>query len=509
MSSELWNWTAVVVGLRSGDGVFIPTYWRMVASLTAPFGWVPSPHLLAFVLALVSVLGVVGYVRSRRSWCLCLAFVLWGALLADTPLVLLLPPLVGIGWIVAARVAKNRSRRLPSLYGVPWKRVGVVWLAAFVSVCAGNIVQSNGIYVAGYVVNALSELRLGGWHPFDVAEMDRILDAYVTELAREAEGHRWIFTDGICDAGIDLKGSARAVSLSGGSRSVSHWQRVGFAAQEDLLAVKSGPAALLRAWVKDRPAALTNAVYQCGFTFLEKEAPDRMEPCGLVLRSVSSVASGCSADSAAAATRELAERILAFYRDGGLPSRGGLLRAARFCSMQWRVARALRRQSRAFDRQRRLEEAFAASELSEQLDAVNPYARRQSVTTEPADLRAFGSLTPREGLNIALQIANIALARQYATAILKDDPNNVDANFALAMDHFKREEYAQARCYFQQALEVRPNDSTLLNNLALSSLELGDLKDAAEKAKAAQKLNPDSEAIRDTLRKVEWRKNGK
>jgi len=171
--------------------------------------------------------------------------------------------------------------------------------------------------------------------------------------------------------------------------------------------------------------------------------------------------------------------------------------------MQWRVARAIRRQATEFDRQARTREALEATELSERLDALNPYARKQGTTTEAADLRAFGSLTPREGLVFSLSRANFSLARRFAIPILKDEPENPEANFAMAMSHLTLQEHAQARHYFNIALKTRPNDAALLNNIAVSSLMLGDIKDAEEKAKAALAAKPDAAAIKDTLRQVQ------
>ena len=503
MSSSIWDWAASLTGLRSSENLFLPTYWCTPSELTISGGWVFEPAAILWVLSLVSLLGVAGYLWKRRSGFLHLSVAIWGALLADTPYVVFLPLTLVAAWFVILRLAKLLKRDVKELHAIPWKRLGGVCCVAFLAVFAANLARCGISYIPGYAKNALVALRWdGGWHPFDTSKMDGLLDDYVTELAREAEGKKWIFTDGLCDTGIELKGSVRAVSLSEGGRDEAYWRGLGFVRQEDLSALESGSSSLLRAWAVDHPGELTNAVFQCGFAFLEREAAGKLEPYGLVLRSPVDATSP-SRQEALSTLRSLAGGIVAFYRDGGKPEHGGFVRQARFCAMQWRVARAMRRQATVLDRAKLTKEALAATALSEELDRLNPYAHRQTGTTEAVDLRAFGSLTPREGLDFALRRANFALARKFALPIVKDEPENPEANFALAMSHLVMREHAQARHYFAIALKARPNDPVLLNNLAVSSLMLGDLKDAEEQAKAALKAKPDSEAIKDTLKKVQ------
>jgi len=508
ISSEIWDWLAALTGLRSSEGLFLPSYWCVPAELTAPGGWVLSPNAVLWALLIPSVLGVLCFVWRRRSGYLHLSFAFWGALLADTPYVVLVPILIWGVWFSSLRLSHLFAKAMPDPMDLPWKRLFAIYFVAFAVAFACNLSRCGFSYVPGYAKNALAAIRWdGGWHPLDTAKMDELLDEYVTELAREAAGRRWIFTDGLCDSGIELASErvvrsatpTKTVSLAEGARDESYWRARGFVRQEELSALASGASGLLRSWALDRPSELTNAVFQCGFAFLEKEASSNgLETCGLVLRS------GLSSDAASRRVNELAEKIVGFYRDGGKPEHGGRIRQARFCAMQWRVARAIRRQATELDRRVRTREALEATELAERLDELNPYARKQgATTTEAADLRAFGSLTPREGLAFSLSRANFTLARRFAIPILKDEPENPEANFAMAMSHLVLQEHAQARHYFQIALKKRPNDATLLNNIAVSSLMLGDIKDAEEKAKAALKAKPDSEAIKDTLRQVQ------
>jgi len=431
--------------------------------------------------------------------------------MADTPYVVFLPLVLLGAWYVALRMAKLLKANLKALHSISWKRLFSIFIIAFLTAFFCNFSRCGVAYIPGYAKNALAALRWdGGWHPMDTAKMDEILGDYVTELAREAEGKRWIFTDGLCDSGIELADTQRsprlrAVSLVKGSYDEEDGRLAGFSSQEDLSALEHGATGLLRSWAKDRPDELTNAVFQCGFSFLEREVPsNRLEICGLVLRS-GSIAS----DAADSRVNELAEKILEFYRNGGDAANGGRIRQARFCAMQWRVARAIRRHAAVLDRRNEVQRALSETALSEELDRRNPFARKQDAVADAISLRAFGSLTPREGLDFSLRRANFALARRFAQPILKDDPKNVEANFAMAMSHLVQQEYAQARHYFECALRERPNDATLLNNTAACSLALGDIREAEKKATEALKQLPDSAAIKDTLSKIEQAKKGK
>jgi len=510
--SAIWDWTAALVGLRSGEGLYLPAYWCLPSRLTAASGWVPTPNAVLWLLTFVALLGVVGYVCKRRSGFLYLSCAVWGALMADTPYVVFLPLVLLAAWYVALRMAKLFKTKLKSLHSIYWKRLFTIYLVSFLTAFVCNLLRCGVAYIPAYAKNALAALRWdGGWHPIDVSKMDKILDAYVKELAREAEGKRWIFTDGLCDSGIELAAASacrkgtpqlRTVSFAKGSYDEEEGRFLGFSRQEDLAALERGAPGLLRSWAKDRPSELTNAVFQGGFSFLEREAvSNKLEMCGLVLRLGSS-----DSDAAASRVNELAEKILEFYQDGGNPANGGRIRQTRFCAMQWRVARAVRRQATALDRRKKVREALSETALSEELDRRNPFARKQDAEAEAISLRAFGTLTPREGLDLSLSRANFALARRFAQPILKDDPRNVEANFAMAMSHLVRQEHAQALHYLEIALKELPHDAALLNNAAACSLALGNVREAEKMAREALKQMPDSAAIKDTLSKIEQAK---
>jgi len=506
MSSPLWDMVAALVGLRAGNDMFLPMYWSIPARWFAPTGWVPTPALAMWVLSLAILALCMLYFWRHRIAYMYVACALCGAVAADTPYVVVLPALAWFVWSQSARLLRwvGRVDYVP-YFCAPVRRLGYAFVAAFAIVAALNAWQFGLVYVTGYARNAIAALRWdAGWHPVTCWKMDSILNDYVGELAYESAGRQWIFTDGLCDAGVELAsgGAVRTIPLVGGPSDIGEWERRGLSRSEDLAALQGGSAGLLRAWTVDRPENLTNAVFQCGFTFLERESKGRLHPCGLVVRTkeVEDV-------RATESVRRLANRIVEFYEVGNCnPAHGGRIRNVRFCSMQWRVARALRRQAAELDRLQCVDEALADTELSDRIDRLNPMAKHVGAVADSTDLRAFGPLTPREGLSFALSRANFALASKYARPILKDAPENPEANFAMAMSHMASREFSQAQHYFRIALKSQPDNPALLNNLAVASLELGDLDEAEANARAALKARPDDAAIKNTLRDIRARR---
>jgi len=541
MSSSVWDMVAVLVGPRTGNDMFLPMYWSIPARWFAPTGWVPTPALAMWVVSLAILALCMLYFWRHRIAYMYVACALCGAVAADTPYVVVFPALAWFVWSQSARFLRwvGRVDYVP-YFCAPVRWLGYVFAASFGIVAALNAWQFGLVYVTGYARNAIAALRWdAGWHPVTCWKMDSILNDYVGELAHASAGRQWIFTDGLCDAGIVLAsgGVVRAIPLVGGPSDIREWERRGFSRSEDLVALQGGAAGLLRAWVVDRPENLSNAVFQCGFTFLERESKGRLHSYGLVMRTKEAKVRGAIERSEIAersvglreerngnslgpqtlkpanfsnlqsSVRRLANRIVEFYEVGNCnPAHGGRIRNVRFCSMQWRVARALRRQAAELDRLQCVDEALADTELSERIDRLNPMAKHVGAVADSTDLRAFGPLTPREGLSFALSRANFALASKYARPILKDAPENPEANFAMAMSHMASREFSQAQHYFRIALKSQPDNPALLNNLAVASLELGDLDEAEANARAALKARPDDAAIKNTLRDIRSRR---
>ena len=142
------------------------------------------------------------------------------------------------------------------------------------------------------------------------------------------------------------------------------------------------------------------------------------------------------------------------------------------------------------------------SDLADRLDELNPELRRVRETVSWFRRREGDSLTPREGLRIALERADFALARRYATPILTADPAHPDANFGMGMSYFVEEKFTQAETYLKKALERRPEEPALLNNLAICCYRTARLKEALAYAEKALARLPDAPAVRKTYEQI-------
>lgn len=76
---------------------------------------------------------------------------------------------------------------------------------------------------------------------------------------------------------------------------------------------------------------------------------------------------------------------------------------------------------------------------------------------------------------------------------------SVTGLFEEGVKHFEAKDYVQAVGSFKQALDLQPNNVTLLVNKALAHFELGQKFEAYALLKKAQVLNPASEAARQGL----------
>ena len=108
----------------------------------------------------------------------------------------------------------------------------------------------------------------------------------------------------------------------------------------------------------------------------------------------------------------------------------------------------------------------------------------------------------RHELKKALEHANFTEARPHAEVLLKDNPNDSDANWAMGMAFFFEGQYAQAKKHLESCLIERPNDSAVWNNLAVIHLREKTLDEAERCANRALELLPDSAEVKDTLRQI-------
>lgn len=148
------------------------------------------------------------------------------------------------------------------------------------------------------------------------------------------------------------------------------------------------------------------------------------------------------------------------------------------------------------------ERAAAELQMAEALDACNAV----SVAMREGFTRTQDHRTPqmatREGLQFALRRADFPLARRYAESILADEPDNLDANFAVGMDALIKEDYALAEKSLSKCVEKKSAEPALWNNLAVLKYRQGRYDEALQDAKKAESLAPDSVEIQDTIRQI-------
>jgi predicted Zn-dependent protease len=114
----------------------------------------------------------------------------------------------------------------------------------------------------------------------------------------------------------------------------------------------------------------------------------------------------------------------------------------------------------------------------------------------------------REGLKLALDRADFRLAKPFAENVLSVDDGDVEANFAMAMFHFKSKNYSAAEKHLKKYLVRRPDEPAVLNNLAVVQLRLGRLDEAETNAVKALERFAGSPEIKSTLRSIREAKKG-
>ena len=140
--------------------------------------------------------------------------------------------------------------------------------------------------------------------------------------------------------------------------------------------------------------------------------------------------------------------------------------------------------------------------IGDSLDNRNASLRELLDALERVRQNSRHRLSPREGLHQALEDANFALASQYADAVLKSQPENVDANFAMGMLYLQQRQYSRAEEHLTRCLVLAPREPAVYNNLAMIQMHLRKFDAAEKNAKRALELAPGSAEVLDTIRQV-------
>lgn len=335
-------------------------------------------------------------------------------------------------------------------------------------------------------------------------EMLGVIDDYVKEVVRESGESKWIFTDGLLDLGIELEAYAqgrRLLALSAfsgaGKRDVAIRQR-DFDVEEDLKVLESGAADAMRYWTNEFPERLSEVVAQLGFERWRHVT-------GLAKLRLSGVLAhfggepGEDEKRGIEAAQALASRVIELYelRDPDDVTDLDVLRKFRF--VQWRLSYLCRvrvdssKSAVWGEKERRDETLFARlDELKREYESI-----RQRVSWMSEHHGAM--LLPREGLKLGLQRADFRMAKTFAETILRSEPDDPHANFAVGMYYFMDGQYARAEEYLVRTLKRRLNDAAVLNNLSVLAKRLNRPQDALKYAERAARAAPNLKQISRTL----------
>lgn len=357
----------------------------------------------------------------------------------------------------------------------------------------------------------LPVLILGCVIPFRAQRLERAMLGVVWDATRETfeecRDVKYLFTDGGLDAAVELAaaekgGHLTALSMMGGSEDSReiYLRTRGVTNAEDRALLKSGAPDALRTWVLTRPDKAEGYAVQIGFELWQRHRRPMPACSGLVARP-----GGLAPEEAARgaeAARALARRVLAIY-EWGSPD-GSVDRSLRdaFLFVQWRLAILARHRANAYDEVGERELAMEDTQLADELDRKNAALDNIRATMAWASKRKLERMTAREGLRVALNRADFALARPFAQSVLDVSPGDPSANFAIGMDFFVQGQYARAQTYLERCLESRPNDPAVLNNLAQCRLRRGDPAGALPYAERARDALPDSPEIKRTLERI-------
>ena len=345
-----------------------------------------------------------------------------------------------------------------------------------------------------------------------------VIDDYLKETVDECADVTRVFTDGALDDGLEFEAFRRGrslytASLMSGSRPRELALRNrGLTAEDDIKASKMATEYLLRMWVDDVPARLSDSAFQLALELWRSKGVD-VQPLilGVVALPASRRCDSTAADQSAAAerARALAERIIALYEEGDPDETGTRRIRELFRFVQWRLAQFCFHRSRVVGREQGMEAVQREQDLGDRLQSFNKSFRELERTLGRAGESRSTLLTPREGLRFALQKANFRQAAMFAQSIIIAEPDNPQANFALGMDYFLSHDYARAEPYLRHCLESRPDDPAVLNNLAVVNLRLYRFEEAEKYAQAALKRLPNSPEIKRTLESIRKAAAGK
>lgn len=360
---------------------------------------------------------------------------------------------------------------------------------------------------AAFCLLVLAGIAPGRMQP-DTRRMLGIVGEYVKEIVNEAEGAKWIFTDGAFDCAIELEAAKRGKPLACLSLNPGPGRRSIYAVKksmpddEDRLSAEIGESNVLRTWQRDKPQRLEESAIMLGFELWRQRGGTDYPPVsGVLARTV--WPSEELERRGLEAGRKIREEVMAFQDERGDPKpiTGRLVRDL-FYIMQWRLARLAALRCEMYDRLGDPEAAAAERKVSDALDDKNGELKRLRDRMVQIREHTLRQMPPREGLHLALVRADYIVARHYAEPILDAEPDNVDANFAMGMNCLVKDQLSLAETYLEKCARLVPGQPTFWNNLAYVQMKLGKYDKAKTSVAKALELLPGSIEIKDTERLV-------
>ena len=240
----------------------------------------------------------------------------------------------------------------------------------------------------------------------------------VEGTAREAAGAKVIVTDGALDAALRLIFAAQGsscvpISMMAGRGAYARYLRTAVAANDEERAVLAlGVPDAVRMWVKGPATRRAEIAFQLGFEIWRRHQVALPPPGGFAV-----VADNAPETRAAAivAARDLAARAGALFRNGDYARCEDAVLCEKFLFAQWRLARLAAVRAASAEAAGTAADAQVDACLATMLDDLNPKLKDIREAVNWLRNRGGESLTPREGLRIALERADFQLARRYAT----------------------------------------------------------------------------------------------
>ena len=354
---------------------------------------------------------------------------------------------------------------------------------------------------------ALMALVVYGRRLPDDRQLQGLLNEFINETIEEAAGTKYIFTDGAFDSWLRVEARRRGIGLqpvslmSGSSRREAYIRKLGTEGFEDKMTLETGAAEALRTWVVAKSERVAEVSVQVAFELFRLNR--RLEPMvyGLLVRPIG----GDAAVAAESVERchALADKIVAAHESGVWRHAKDRFLKDRFLFIQFRLAVMSRLRAINLDAQKKVKESIDEISYSDRLNMNNPSLLKILRRMDWIRRQSGEALTPREGLEVALKRADFVMARRYAMPVLKEDPDEPNANFAMGMSYYAEEQFAKAEEYLKRVLKRNPNEPAVFNNIALICLKTGRLAEAETNVVQALKLKPDQIEIKDTARQIE------